>query len=119
MLKYLGILKEPDGGNDPTASNFLVTFVEDGKVTEIEFAKLTKFMGEYYGLARPQISITWNLIYNFDSTVIIRLKFQYLDIEWPNDMIRQERLNEVLIAEFEIVYKKFFEPKLFKSGPRF
>ncbi|MCE7698021.1 MAG: hypothetical protein K8E24_004020, partial [Methanobacterium paludis] len=71
MLKYLGILKEPEGKEDPTASNFLVTFVEDDKVTEIEFAKLTKFMGEYYGLARPQISITWNLTYNFDSTVII------------------------------------------------
>ncbi|MCE7698026.1 MAG: hypothetical protein K8E24_004045 [Methanobacterium paludis] len=118
MLKYLGITKELDDNPSPTTTTFQVTFVENDKVTEVKFAELTKFMGEYYGLERPQISITWNLTYNFDSTVLIRLKFQYLDIEWPNDMIRQERLNEVLIAEFEIVYKKFFEPKLFKLGSK-
>lgn len=115
MLKYLGILKEQDGKEAPTSSNFVVTFVEEDKLTEIKFAELKKFMDEYYRLPRPQTSITWNLTYNFDSTVIIRLKFQYSDMGWPNDKIRQEKLNEVLISEFEIVYKKIFEPKLFKS----
>ena len=119
MLKYLGILKEPDVKEAPTSSNFVVTFVEDEKLTEIKFAELKKFMDEYYGLPRPHTSITWKLTYNSDSTVIIRLKFQYSDMRWPNDKIRQERLNEVLISEFEIVYKKIFEPKLFKSRPMF
>ncbi|MCE7698242.1 MAG: hypothetical protein K8E24_005200 [Methanobacterium paludis] len=118
MLKYLGLLKDPNNKKNSTTT-FEVTFVEDKDITETEFAELTKFMGEYYGIPRPQTSITWRLTYNFDSTVIIRLKFQYLDMGWPNDKIRQEKLNEVLIAEFEIVYKKIFEPKLFKSRPTF
>ena len=119
MLKYLGTLKEPNGRKTPTTTTFEVTFVEDKEITETEFAELTKFMDEYYGIPRPQTSITWRLTYNFDSTVIIRLKFEYLDIGWPNENIRQERYNEILIAEFEIVYKKFLEPKLFKPVPRF
>ncbi len=111
MLKYLGMFKEPECKEAPTASNFVVTFVEDDKLTEIKFVELKKFMDEYYGLPRPQTSITWKLTYKFDSTVLIRLKFQYPDMGWPNDKIRQERINDVLISEFEIIYKKFFKLK--------
>ncbi|AEG18156.1 hypothetical protein [Methanobacterium paludis] len=119
MLKYLGLLKEPNGKKTSTTTTFEVTFVENKVIAETEFAELTKFMGEYYGIPRPQTSITWRLTYNSDSTVLIRLKFEYLDIGWPNENIRQDRYNEILVSEFEIVYKKFLEPKLFKPVPKF
>ena len=108
MLKYLGSTKEADDNESPTTTTFQVTFDEDDKVTEVKFAELTKFMERYYGVPRPHISVRWNLTYNSDSTVIIRLKFQHLDLRWLNDDIKQERINEVLIAEFEIVYQNFF-----------
>ena len=108
MLKYLGSTKEVDDSESPTTTTFQVTFVEDDKVTEVKFAELTKFMEGYYGVPRPHISVTWKLTYNSDSTVIIRLKFQYSDRGCPNDQIKDERLNEVLISEFEIVYQTFF-----------
>jgi hypothetical protein len=58
MLKYLGLLKDPNSKKTPTTMTFEVTFVEDKGINETEFAELTKFMGEYYGIPRPQTSIT-------------------------------------------------------------
>ncbi|MCE7698241.1 MAG: hypothetical protein K8E24_005195 [Methanobacterium paludis] len=109
MLKYLGVTKELDDNESPTSTTFQVTFAEDDKVIEVKFAELTKFMEGYYGIPRPHISVTWKLTYNFDSTVTIRLKFQYSDTGCSNEDIKPEVLNEVLIAEFEIVYQNFFK----------
>ncbi len=108
MLTYLGTTKESDDNESPTIETFKVTFAEDDRVTEVEFVELTKFMEGYYGVPRPHIFVTWKLTYNFDSSVIIRLKFHYSDIGCQNDEIKHERLNEVLISKFEIVYQNFF-----------
>lgn len=111
MLKYLGIIKEPNGRETLTDTTFELKFVEDNKLAEIKFQELTRFMNGYYSSLRPQTSFTWRLIYNFDSSITIRLKFNYPDMGWLNDRIKQERFNAALIHEFEDAYKEFFKYK--------
>jgi hypothetical protein len=106
----LGTLKYQEVKEASTGTQYVVTFVEDGRTTQVKVAELREFMGEYYGVPRLNISITWQLAYNSDSTVTIRLKLLYSDTGCPNDEIRLEKITEILISEFEIVYQNFFNP---------
>ena len=108
MLKYLGIIREPNGRETLADTTFELKFVEDNKLSEIKFGELTRFMSGYYSSLRPQTSITWKLTYNFDSSITIRLKFHYPDMGWLNDRIKQERFNTTFIREFEDAYIKNF-----------
>ena len=108
ILRYLGTMQKLDYMDNPAATTFEVTFVEDSRLVKLKFAELTKFRSEYHGSVHPQKSLTWKLTYNFDLSVKIQLKFHYLSRGGLNDGCEQERLNEALIYEFEEVYKNFF-----------